>query len=136
MKELRRNMRFVGMLVVLMFVGLAGWFAITAFSQGSIWASDVRNTRLRTSNVLRGEITDRDGNLLARTNEDGSRQYLNNDAARRALSQTIGDTAGMSGTGVETFYASTLLDISDSLIDRLSVMSPRVHAASVYSTAG
>ena len=120
MKELRRNMRLVGMLVVLMFVGLASWFAMTAFTQGSIWASDVRNTRLKASNALRGDITDRHGNLLATTAEDGTRQYATSELARRALSQTVGDTAGMSGVGVETFYASTLLDISGGLVDRLS----------------
>ena len=32
MKELRRNMRLVGMLVVVMFVGLAAWFAMTAYT--------------------------------------------------------------------------------------------------------
>ena len=120
MKELRRNMRLIGALVVVMFVGLAAWFAMTAFTQGSIWASDVRNSRLRATNSVRGDITDRAGNLLATTAEDGSRQYTSNAAARRALSQTVGDTAGMSGTGIETFYSSTLLDISTSLVDRLS----------------
>ena len=120
MKELRRNMRLVGALLVVMFVGLAAWFAMTVFTQGSIWASDVRNSRLRASNSLRGDITDRDGNLLATTAEDGSRQYTQNAAARRALSQTVGDTAGMSGTGIETFFSATLLDISASLTDRLS----------------
>ena len=120
MKELRRNMRLVGALVVVMFVGLAAWFAMTVFTQGSIWASDVRNNRLRATNSLRGDITDRDGNLLATTAEDGTRQYTQNAAARRALSQTVGDTAGMSGTGIETFYSATLLDISASLTDRLS----------------
>ena len=116
MKELRRNMRLIGALVVVMFVGLAAWFAMTVFTQGSIWASDVRNNRLRATNSLRGDITDRDGNLLATTAEDGSRQYTKNAAARRALSQTVGDTAGMSGTGIETFYSATLLDISTSLV--------------------
>ena len=120
MKELRRNMRLVGMLVVVMFVGLAAWFAMTAYTQGSIWASDVHNTRLAASNTLRGDITDRDGNLLATTAEDGSRQYTQNEQARRALSQTVGDIAGMSGVGVETFYSSELMDISTSLLDRLS----------------
>ena len=120
MKELRRNMRFVGTLVVVLFVGLAAWFAMTVFSQGSIWASDVRNSRLRATNSLRGDITDRDGNVLATTDEDGSRRYTQNATARRALSQTVGDTAGMSGTGIETFYSATLLDISSSLLDRLS----------------
>ncbi len=113
-------MRFVGALVVVLFVGLAAWFAMTAFTQGSIWASDVRNSRLRATNSLRGDITDRDGNVLATTAEDGTREYAANAIARRALSQTVGDIAGMSGTGIETFYSATLLDISTSLLDRLS----------------
>ena len=120
MKELRRNMRLVGALVVVMFVALAAWFAMTVFTQGSIWASDVRNRRLGASSALRGDITDRDGNLLAHTDEDGTRLYHSNQAARMALSQTVGDVAGMSGTGVETLYSSTLLDISGGLLDRLS----------------
>ena len=123
MKELRRNMRLIGLLVVLMFIGLSAWFAMTAYTQGSIWASDVHNTRLSASNTLRGDITDRDGNLLATTADDGTRQYTANAAARRALSQTVGDTAGMSGVGVETFYSSELMDISTSLLDRLSELT-------------
>ncbi len=119
MKELRRNMRFVGTLVVILFVGLAAWFAMTVFTQGSVWASDVRNSRLRATASLRGDITDRDGDLLATTAEDGTRQYTKNTTARRALSQTVGDTAGMS-TGIETFYSATLLDISTGLLGRLN----------------
>jgi len=106
MKELRRNLRFVGFMVVVMFVGLAAWFAMTAYTQGSIWASDVHNTRLKASATLRGDITDRDGNVLATTSEDGRRMYAESTLARRALSQTVGDTAGMSGVGVETFYSA------------------------------
>lgn len=120
MKELRRNMRLVGWLVVFAFVGLSAWFAMTAFTQGSVWASNVYNTRLKAASALRGDITDRDGTLLASTDSEGKRVYAENEGARRALSQTVGDTAGMSGTGVETFYSSTLLDISTSVTDRLS----------------
>ena len=123
MKELRRNMRLVGALVVVLFVGLGVWFAMTAYTQGSLWASDVHNTRLSVANTQRGDITDRDGNLLATTAEDGSRQYTQNEQARRALSQTVGDIAGMSGVGVETFYSAQLMDISTSLLDRLSELT-------------
>lgn len=120
MKELRRNMRLIGAIVVVMFIALGGWFAMTVYTQGAIWASDAHNTRLSASNTLRGDITDRDGNLLATTASDGSRQYTQNEQARRALSQTVGDIAGMSGVGVETFHSSELMDISTSLLDRLS----------------
>ena len=54
-------MRRVGAIVLVMFIGLAVWFAMTAYTQGSIWASDVHNTRLKASATLRGDITDRDG---------------------------------------------------------------------------
>ncbi len=113
-------MRLIGWLVVALFVGLSAWFAWTAFTQGAIWASDVHNTRLAAANALRGDILDRDGHVLATTDSDGTRRYLESDAARRALSQTVGDTRGMSGTGVESFYSASLLDISGSLLDRMS----------------
>ena len=122
MKELRRNMRLVGALVVIAFVALSGWFALTVFEQGSIWASSSRNTRLRATQTQRGDIVDRDGVVLASTSADGARNYLNNERARRALAATVGDDAGMSGTGVESYYSAQLLDISDSLPDRLAAL--------------
>ena len=66
-----------------------------------------------------GSVYDRNGNTLASTDADGRRVYLQDETARRALSQTGGDTAGMSGTGVEPYYSATLLDLSGNLIDRL-----------------
>ena len=120
MKELRRNMRMVGLLILALFIGSGVWFGVTAYRQGDSWASTAYNPRLARSSSARGDITDRDGVILATTGADGKRIYLENTAARRALSQTVGDTAGMSGAGVESFFSSTLLDLSTSLTDRLS----------------
>lgn len=119
MKELRRKMRLVGILIVCMFVALSGWYAMTVYSQGSVWASNAYNQRANRSNVQMGDITDRDARALATTAEDGSRAYSQNESVRRALSQTVGDTMGMSGTGVENYHSATLLNISGSLTDRL-----------------
>ena len=55
MKELRRNMRLVGALVVAAFLTLSGWFALTVFEQGSIWASNSYNTRLTATGAQRGD---------------------------------------------------------------------------------
>lgn len=121
MKELRRNMRIVGTLVAVAFIGLSAWFALTVFEQGSIWASNSYNTRLNASSAQRGDILDRNGTTLA-TSQEGSRVYLSDTQARRALAVTLGDTAGMSGTGVEGFYSAQLLDISESLLERLSAL--------------
>lgn len=121
MKELRQNMRLVGMLVVVVFIGLSAYLALTVFEQGSIWASSSYNTRLGKSGAARGDILDRDGMTLA-TSTDGRRTYLENTFARRAMAVTLGDTAGMSGTGVEGYHSAELLDISDSLLERLSAV--------------
>lgn len=121
MKELRQNMRLVGALVVIVFIGLSAYLALTVFEQGSIWASSSYNTRLSNTGAMRGDISDRDGLTLA-TTVDGTRTYLENAAARRALAVTVGDTAGMSGTGVEGYYSAELLDISDSMTERLSAL--------------
>ena len=122
MKELRQNMRLVGTLVVIAFIGLSAWLALTVFEQGSIWASSSYNTRLSNTGAMRGDVTDRDGIVLATTDSEGKRTYLDNTSARRALAVTVGDTAGMSGTGVEGYYSAELLDISDSLAERLSAL--------------
>ena len=120
MKELRRNMRIVCSLLLALFIGAGAWLGVTVYTQGDNWASNVYNPRLASTASDRGDITDRDGVTLATTNDAGEREYLSNEAARRALSQTVGDTAGMSGAGVESFFSSTLLDLSTSLTDRLS----------------
>ena len=122
MKELRQNMRLVGTLGVIAFIGLSAWLALTVFEQGSIWASSSYNTRLSNTGAMRGDVTDRDGIVLATTDSEGKRTYLDNTSARRALAVTVGDTAGMSGTGVEGYYSAELLDISDSLAERLSAL--------------
>jgi len=127
MKELRRNLRVVGTILVCMFVGLSFWYGATVYQQGSIWASNIYNTRLANKNLRRGDIFDRYGNTLATTAEDGSRVYLSNESDRRALSHIVGDTAGMSSTGVERYFASTLLDVSPSLADRLGELFTSPH---------
>ncbi|MBR0464906.1 MAG: hypothetical protein IJJ23_11105 [Clostridia bacterium] len=120
MKELRKNMRLVGALLIILFIGVGGWFGYTAQTQGSRWMVSSYNSRLNSakSSVTMGNVSDRDGYLLAWTNTDGTRQYSGDMSIRLAVSQTVGDTMGMSGTGVQTFHAGTLLGMSGSVIDR------------------
>lgn len=120
MKEIRRNMRLIGTLLLCLFIGVGGWFGWTTYTQGSRWATSGYNSRLTLArqNVVMGTITDRGGVTLAYTDSDGNRRYASDSTVRLALSQTVGDTMSMSGTGVQTFFASTLVGMSGSIIDR------------------
>ena len=120
MKQMRRAMRIVSAIIILAFVGTAGFLTFTVYSQGSRWITTRYNTRLNTAKqrVHMGDVLDRNGTLLASTDADGARHYAKNKSLRRAMSHVVGDQMSMSGTGVETFHAGTLLGISGSIIDR------------------
>jgi len=120
MIELRRNLRVVGIVMICLFIGVGGWFGWKAHVQGSRWMTSGNNRRLNYARkqVIMGSITDRSGLMLAYTDVDGGRCYAADREVRRALSQTVGDSAGMSGTGVETMHSGILLGFSGSIIDR------------------
>jgi len=120
MRELRRNMKLVGVILLCFFLVVGGWFGYSAYMQGSRWMTSGNNARINSARkkVTMGSITDRSGVLLAYTDTDGSRCYANDREMRRAVSQTVGDSLGMSGTGVETMHTGILLGFSGSIIDR------------------
>ena len=120
MKKMRGAMRLVALVLVVTFISMAGFMTYTVYTQGSRWLVAGSNPRLQNArkNVSMGIITDRTGLVLANNDEQGVRQYAKNKQVRRALSQTVGDQMSMSGTGVETFHAGTLLGLSGSVIDR------------------
>ena len=122
MKELRRNMRIITLFSVAGLLVLIAYLCYTVFMNGNRWVNSANNTRLYAArqNVTEGDIFDRNGVKLAYSAEDGSRQYNTDSAIRLAVSQTVGDTLGMSGTGVETFHAATLYDLSGNVFDRIA----------------
>ncbi len=89
-------------ILLLGFLGGLGYFVVNLFLHGDQWAMQPYNGHLyaEDSTVEMGEIKDRDGNLLAYT-QDGSRFYGEGETARRALLHTVGDRDGMIGTSVE-----------------------------------
>ena len=122
MKELRRNIRIRGAIMLSGILVLAIYLNYTVMLNGNRWTNSASNTRLVTArkNVIAGDILDRNGVTLATSDEDGARVYNSSSSIRRAVSQTVGDTLGMSGTGVETFHASTLLGLSNNILDRVT----------------
>ena len=120
MKKMRGAVRLIIILLTCAFLGVGGWMAYTVYTQGGRWLTSPMNTRLSAARKTTGmgAITDRSGITLAATDAQGERHYAGDKAMRRALSQTVGDQMSMSGTGVETFHAGTLLGLSGSIIDR------------------
>ena len=80
----------------------AGVLLFNFVVNGSQWAMQPYNGHVYSENstVKLGDITDRDGNLLA-TTEDGVRIYSGDETVRRALLHTVGDPYGYISTSVQ-----------------------------------
>lgn len=89
-------------LLLFAFLGGLGFFLVELFLHGGQWAMQPYNGHLyaEDSTVVMGEIKDRDGNLLAHT-QDGGRRYSDSETVRRALLHTVGDPYGNISTSVE-----------------------------------
>ena len=101
-------MKTVGMrsvvlyLLLFAFLGGLGYFVVTLFLHGNEWAMQPYNGHIyaESSTVRLGDIKDKNGNLLAST-EEGRRVYSDSEDVRRALFHTVGDTYGYISTGVQ-----------------------------------
>lgn len=104
-------MRTTGKRSVVLYILLAAFILGAAvlvfriFMDGGKWAMQPYNYHLGTENL--GDITDRDGNLLAYT-EDGVRKYNEDESVRRSLLHTVGDSDGMISTSVQSTMRSKL----------------------------
>ena len=110
MKELRRHIRIIMLLLTGLFVLIAGYGGYSLSTYGSRWFSSSYNSRVRSEkrNVIPGDILDRNGVLLA-TTSDGERVYQADESARRAVVHLLGDNLGNVSNGVESFQSRYLL---------------------------
>lgn len=84
------------------FLGGLGWLVFGLAVHGSQWAMQPYNGHIydEDATVTLGNIEDRDGVLLASTQE-GRRVYSESETMRRALLHTVGDSAGFISTSAQ-----------------------------------
>ena len=121
MKPLHTRFRLVTLLLIglLLLAGLYGVYSITVY--GNRWFASSRNLRYREakSEVIAGDIIDRNGVLLATTDAQGERVYQPDKEARQAVVHLIGDRDGNVANGVDSFDASYLLGFETTLPERV-----------------
>ena len=110
------------MLLLLMFAAMIAYFCYSVYFYGGRWVSNAHNPRIASGkqSVIMGSVTDRDGTVLAYTDEVGERRYNGSRQTRMAVSQVVGDNGGKVSTGVDTFHAQYLLGFKASVLERLA----------------
>lgn len=110
------------MLLLILFGLTAAYFCYSVYFYGGRWIANPYNPRITSGkqNVVMGSVTDRDGTVLAYTDETGARQYHRSEETRMAVSQVLGDSGGKVSTGVDTFHAQYLLGFKAGVMERLA----------------
>ena len=120
-KVVRRRIQLLTMLLLLLFGLMAAYFCYSVYFYGGRWMANPYNPRISSQKqrVIMGTVTDRDGTVLAYTDERGARRYHANRDTRMAVSQVIGDSGGKASTGVDTFHAQYMLGFRSSVVERV-----------------
>ena len=123
MKQQRYLFKILALIMFGLFLLLAvyGGYSITTY--GNRWFSFSRNPRVRAQKqtVVAGDITDRNGVVLA-TTVDGKRAYQESEEARRAVVHLLGDSQGQVSNGVETFQTRYLYGFETPLRERFQTL--------------
>ncbi len=124
MKQQRLRFRVMGFLLIalLLLAGFYGAYSVSTY--GSRWFGSSHNTRYRAakSNVVPGDIQDRNGVVLATADEQGKRTYPTNWYTRCAMVHVVGDLDGNVANTVDSFQASYLWGFETTLEERIAVL--------------
>jgi len=133
MKRLRHSMRIVAFFLVLMILLPILYGGYSLIRYGTRWRTSEYNTYLSSlkSDVIAGDITDRNGVVLATTHistdTDGEivkkRLYAQDAAVRSSVVHVVGDTRGNVKNAAESFLAEYLYGANMTYPERLSQLS-------------
>ena len=117
MKRQRFRFKLVALFLFALFLALILFGAYSILHYGNRWFSSRWNTRIsaQSENVTEGDIADRNGVLLAWTDENGDRTWQESREARSAIVHITGDSEGMAANTVESFQARYLYGFDTSL---------------------
>ena len=109
------------LLLLLLFAAMIAYFCYSVYFYGGRWVSNPHNPRISSQkqHVIMGTLYDRDGTVLAYTDENGERRYSQSRATRLAVSQVVGDSGGLASTGADTFHAQYMLGFRSSVFERV-----------------
>lgn len=109
-------------MLFLLFGLMVAYFCYSVYFYGGRWVANPHNPRISSQKqqVIMGTVTDRDGTVLAYTDETGERRYHSSRQTRMAVSQVVGDSGGKVSTGVDTFHAQYLLGFKSSVFERIA----------------
>ncbi|MED9820583.1 MAG: penicillin-binding transpeptidase domain-containing protein [Christensenellales bacterium] len=107
--------------VLVLFALMIAYFCYSVYFYGGRWVANPYNPRIASQKrqVVMGTVFDRDGTVLAYTDETGARRYNGSPETRRAVSQVVGDSGGKVSTGVDTFHAQYMLGFKASVWERI-----------------
>lgn len=122
MKQQKLRFRVLTFLVIGLLATACVYGVYSVSTYGSRWVSSARNTRYRSarSSVIPGDILDRNGVVVAATDENGKRIYQSNILSRSSMVHLLGDAEGNVSNGIESFQANYLLGFESSLQERVS----------------
>ena len=109
------------LLMISLFCLTVAYFCYSVYFYGGRWMANPYNPRISNQKlyVKMGSVMDRNGIVLAWSDENGRRHYHKDAAMRRAVSQVVGDSGGKVSTGADTFHAQYLLGFKSSIFERL-----------------
>lgn len=112
MKQIKRRAALVVLLAGVVLAGLVIFLVVYALN-ASTWALFPSNGHLYTNGVMTraGSISDRDGTVLAYT-EDGTRKFHRDSTVRRATLHVVGDPEGYISTGIHNAFRAQITGYS------------------------
>ncbi len=125
MMQQRLRFKLTAFLLIALLL-VAGFYGVHSVSTyGSRWFGSIYNTRYRAARqtVTPGNVLDRNGAVLASSDQEGKRTYHTDAAIRSAMVHIIGDPDGNVANAVDSFQASYLWGFQTSLSERIDMLA-------------